>query len=99
MEKYPFHIPFIEKRYPIRNAASLFESIEIITPITRCEKYTKIKDEYKILVVKNNFSLREDSRLLSAPLPIVTLGPPLYIPVLSLNFYFITDVRCESPPG
>ena len=51
------------------------------------------------LVVKTKFSLREDSRLLSALLPIVTLGFPLYIPVPSLNFYFITDIRCESPPG
>ena len=28
--------------------------------------------------MKNKFSPREDSRLLSAPLPIVTLGPPLF---------------------
>ena len=41
----------------------------------------------KSLVVKTKFTLREDSRLLSAPLPIVTLGSPLYIPVPSLNFY------------
>ena len=38
------------------------------------------------LVVKTKFSLSEDSRSLSAPLPIVTLGSPLYIPVPSLNF-------------
>ena len=59
----------------------------------------KITDEYKMLVVKNKFSPRGDSRLLPAPLPIVMLGPPLYVHVPSLNFYFITDVRCESPPG
>ena len=53
----------------------------------------------KSLVVKTKFTLREDSRLLSAPLPIVTLGSPLYIPVPSLKIYFITDIRCESPPG
>ena len=51
----------------------------------------KITDEYKKLLVKNKFSLREDSRLLSALLPIVLLGSSLYIPVQSL-----TDIRCES---
>ena len=65
--------------------------------------HTKITDEYKKLVEKTKFSLREDlreeSRSLSSTLPIVTLGSPLYIPVPSLNFYFITDIRCESPPG
>ena len=55
----------------------------------------KITDEYKKLVVKNKFSLREDSRLLSAlSLPIVLLGSPLYNPVPSL-----TDIRRESPTG
>ena len=63
------------------------------------EETRAFPDEYKTLVVKTKFSLREDSRILSAPLPIVTLGSPLYVPVPSLNFYFITDIRCESPSG
>ena len=49
--------------------------------------HNKITDEYKKLAVKTKFSFREDSRLLSAPLAIVTLGSPLYIPVPSLNFF------------
>ena len=48
--------------------------------------------------MKTKFGLREDSRLLSAPLPIVTLGSPLCIPVPSLKIYFITDIRCEDVP-
>ena len=56
--------------------------------------HKKITDEYKKLVVKTKFSLREDSRLLSASLPIVTLGSPLYIPIPSLDFFLITDIRC-----
>ena len=50
----------------------------------------KITDEYKILVVKTKFSPRENSRLLSAPL--VTLGPPLYIPVPNYGRSKITAV-------
>ena len=63
------------------------------------KKKKKLKINTRKLKANTKFSLREDSRLLSAPLPIVTLGSPLYILVLSLNFYFITDSKCESPPG
>ena len=36
--------------------------------------HKKITDDYKKLVVKTKFSLGEDSRLLSAPLPIMMFG-------------------------
>ena len=57
--------------------------------------HKKTADEYKKLVVKTKFSLERipDYYLLLSG-PIMTLGSPLYIPVPSLNFFLITDIRC-----